>query len=196
MRKTQAHETSWGLCGKRVDVQGVGGILLNRRLYEIVWGPIVGLSKADIEHRIEAFVGYCRARGLKVTHQRTEIFREVVGSESHPDAETVYQAVRSRIRSISRDTVYRTLAALEGEGFIRRAGALDGAARYDANTERHHHFVCTVCGAIKDFSSAVLDDLPIPESVQSFGRVESSQVQVRGVCSACEERQGEKVRPV
>jgi len=92
--------------------------------------------------------------------------------------------------------VYRTLAALEGEGFIRRAGALDGAARYDANTERHHHFVCTVCGAIKDFSSAVLDDLPIPESVQSFGRVESSQVQVRGVCSACEERQGEKVRPV
>ena len=42
--------------------------------------------------------------GMKVTHQRTEIFREVAGSDEHPDAETVYQRVRKRVTGISRDT--------------------------------------------------------------------------------------------
>ena len=90
--------------------------------------------------------------------------------------------------AISRDTVYRTLATLEDHGLIRKAEALSGSARFDANTDRHHHFICTVCGAIKDFDSQPLNDLPIPDSVKSYGTIESAQVQVRGVCSACAAR--------
>ena len=117
-----------------------------------------------------------------------EIFRELAGSEDHPDAEAIYQSVRQRVPAISRDTVYRTLATLEGHGLIRKAEALSGSTRFDANTERHHHFICTVCGEIRDFHSQSLDDLPIPDSVKSYGTVESAQVQVRGVCSACAKR--------
>jgi len=122
---------------------------------------------------------------MRVTHQRTEIFREVAGSDEHPDAEAVYQAVRERVTGISRDTVYRTLGTLEEAGLIRRTGILGGAARYDANTEGHHHFVCRVCGAVEDFESQALDALPIPSSVKRLGRVEAAQVQVRGVCARC-----------
>jgi Fur family peroxide stress response transcriptional regulator len=125
---------------------------------------------------------------MKLTHQRTEVFREVAGSAEHPDAETVFQRVRRRVTGISRDTVYRTLATLEREGVIRRTEVLGGPARYDANTERHHHFVCTRCGLVKDFSSEALDDLPIPKAVEAFGRIEAAQVQVRGVCSSCAKR--------
>ena len=145
---------------------------------------------AGIEHRIAAFAELCRRNGVKVTHQRLEVFRELIGSREHPDAETVFAGVRARVPSISRDTVYRTLAFLEGEGFIRRAETLGGPARFDANTDRHHHFTCTVCGAIKDFQSPALDRLPIPSTVKAFGTVESAQVQVRGVCSACLGRKG------
>jgi Fur family peroxide stress response transcriptional regulator len=122
---------------------------------------------------------------MKVTHQRAEIFREVAASDEHPDAETVYQRVQQRVTGISRDTVYRTLATLESKGLIRRTEVLGGPVRYDANTERHHHFVCTRCGLMKDFCSEALDDLPIPKAVEAFGRIEAAQVQVRGVCLSC-----------
>jgi Fur family transcriptional regulator, peroxide stress response regulator len=145
----------------------------------------MAVSRSELSRRVGRFTEACRRLGLKVTHQRTEIFREVAGSEEHPDAEAVYQRVRRRVTGISRDTVYRTLATLESEGLIRRAGILGGAARYDANADRHHHFVCKVCGRVKDFSSAALDDLPIPKTVEAFGRIEGAQVQVRGVCVVC-----------
>ena len=143
------------------------------------------VSRAELERRIRRFAETCGRSGMKVTHQRTEIFREVAGSDEHPDAETVYQRVRKRVTGISRDTVYRTLATLEGEGLIRKAEVLGGSARFDANLDQHHHFVCTVCGAVKDFRSEALDNLPISRSVKALGRVGSAHVQVRGICSAC-----------
>ena len=145
----------------------------------------MSVRESELDRRMRAFADTCRAKGLKATHQRMEIFRELAGSEEHPDAETVYQNVRRRVPSISRDTVYRTLATLKEYGLIRKAEALSGSTRFDANTDRHHHFICTVCSAIKDFHSQVLDDLPIPNSVRSLGNIESAQVQVRGVCAAC-----------
>jgi Fur family peroxide stress response transcriptional regulator len=152
------------------------------------------VSKAEVERRVQAFVQTCRRRGMKVTHQRMEIFRELAASVEHPDAETVYQAVCRRVPSISRDTVYRTLATLEVEGLIRKVSPLVERARYDANSDRHHHFICTVCGLVRDFYSEDLDNLPIPPAVTTLGEIESAQVEVRGICSACAQRKG-KTRP-
>ena len=105
-----------------------------------------------------------------------------------PEAETVYQNVRRRVPTISRDTVYRTLSSLEDQGLIRKAEMLFGSSRYDANVERHHHFVCTECGAVHDFYSEARNDLPIPKDMASLGRVESSHVQLRGICAVCARR--------
>ncbi len=145
----------------------------------------MGVPRSELDRRLKDFQTTCREKGLKATHQRMEIFRELAASQEHPDAEAVFQSVRRRVPAISRDTVYRTLATLEEHGLIRRAEALSGSARFDANTQKHHHFICTSCGAIKDFRSEALDELPIPESVRSLGAVQAAQVQVRGVCSAC-----------
>jgi Fur family peroxide stress response transcriptional regulator len=40
----------------------------------------------SIEKRMNAFVEACERQGLKVTDQRTEIFREVASRQDHPDA--------------------------------------------------------------------------------------------------------------
>ncbi len=149
------------------------------------------VSKAEVERRVQVFVRTCRRQGMKVTHQRLEVFRELAASVEHPDAETVYQTVAQRVPSISRDTVYRTLATLETEGLIRKVSPLVERARYDANLDRHHHFMCTVCGLVRDFYSEDLDDLPIPPAVRTLGEIESAQVEVRGICSACAPREGE-----
>jgi len=146
------------------------------------------VSRAETDHRVQAFVQTCRQRGMKVTHQRTEIFRELAASAEHPDAETVYQTVCQRVPSISRDTVYRTLATLENEGLVRKVGPHFERTRYDANPDRHHHFICTVCGVVRDFYSEDLDGLPIPQAVEAWGEIESAQVQVRGTCVLCANR--------
>ncbi len=145
----------------------------------------MAVSKAQIDRRMERFVQMCRDKGMKVTHQRMEVFRELAGTEEHPDAETLYQSVRKRLPTISRDTVYRTLASLEEQGLVHKAEVLANRGRYDANMDRHHHFVCIKCGLVRDFYSEAMDELPIPKAVASLGQVESAHVQLRGLCSSC-----------
>lgn len=115
-----------------------------------------------------------------------EILRELVATQEHPDAETIYARVRQRIPTISLDTVYRTLRMLEDLGIIARVGTMQDRARFDANTERHHHFVCCECGTISDFYSDVLDRLPIPPEVVEMGNVNSVHVELRGHCGKCQ----------
>jgi len=145
----------------------------------------MAVSRTELDRRIRRFTETCSRHSIKVTHQRAEVFREAAGSDEHPDAEMIYQQVRKRVTGISRDTVYRTLATLEDVGLIRKAEVSGGPARFDANLDRHHHFICTVCGAVRDFRSEALDRLPTPDAVKALGSVESAQVHVRGVCAAC-----------
>lgn len=154
----------------------------------------MAVSETQLRRRMKQFTETCRRRRLKITHQRTEVFRDLAATEEHPDAEAVYQRVRKRIPAISRDTVYRTLATLEAQGLICRAETYTGALRYDANTEPHHHFVCVECGCVQDFFSNTLNNLPIPRSVGALGTVESAHVQVRGICATCRRLKARKRR--
>ena len=44
------------------------------------------IEEAEVERRIEQFKEAARSAGVKLTHQRLEIFRAVVSSEEHPCA--------------------------------------------------------------------------------------------------------------
>ena len=144
------------------------------------------ISKMDIEDRMAHFEEVCRNSGAKFTHQRTEIFREVAQTGDHPDAETVFQGVRTRMPTVSMDTVYRTLWWLKDLGLVNILGPPRARARFDANLSRHHHFVCTQCGLTRDFFSDELDSLELPDAVLSIGHVEKTQVEVKGLCLKCD----------
>lgn len=145
----------------------------------------MNINKTEIDRRIRLFVETCRQLDMKITHQRMEIFRELAASVEHPDADSIYQRVSIHVAGISRDTVYRTLSTLESEGLIRKVEHRFERARYDANMDHHHHFVCIVCGKVCDFYSERLNDLPIPKFVEALGEIDTVQVQIRGICSAC-----------
>ncbi len=142
----------------------------------------------EIARRMERFEKACRDRGIKLTHQRIEIFREVAESDEHPDAETVYRGVRDRMPTVSLDTVYRTLWLLNDLGLIATLGPSQARARFDANLNRHHHYICTECGLTRDVYNKEYDDLRIPESVHSLGQVETTHVEVKGICLDCIDR--------
>ncbi len=138
-----------------------------------------------LNDKLAQFTDLCRKAGMKVTHQRTEIYRELASTEIHPDAETIYERVRQRIPALSLDTVYRTLRMMEEKNVISRVGSIKDRTRFDANTEHHHHFVCSGCGLIGDFSSDWLDRFPTPVEVTAMGSVDSIYVELRGRCSQC-----------
>jgi Fur family peroxide stress response transcriptional regulator len=143
------------------------------------------VSKAEVQRRVEAFAAATKKAAVKLTHQRLEIFREVASSLEHPDAETVFRAVRARMPTVSLDTIYRTLTLLNSLGLISTLGPRRESVRFDANLAQHHHYYCVRCGLARDFESAELNALPIPDFVNKIGSVIATRVEVRGVCDRC-----------
>jgi Fur family peroxide stress response transcriptional regulator len=130
--------------------------------------------------------GALRAAGVKLTHQRLEILRELEAQCDHPDAETIFSGVRQRMPTVSLDTVYRTLNLLVEHGLLGRLGPARERTRFDTNPHTHHHFVCVKCGRALDFEASEFDSLPLPRAAEGLGRVLACQVELRGVCSDCQ----------
>ena len=135
--------------------------------------------------RLEHMKATARAAGVKLTHQRLEIFREIAASVAHPDVETVYSAVQARVPTVSQDTVYRTLWLLHDLGLATTLGPQRHGVRFDANVDPHHHYVCVRCRLVRDFDSASLNDLRLPKAVKQLGSIVDAHVEVRGICAKC-----------
>jgi Fur family peroxide stress response transcriptional regulator len=142
-------------------------------------------SKLTIDQRMQSFGQACKKANIKLTFQRMEIFREIAISGDHPDVKSVFQRVKKRIPTISLDTVYRALWLFTDLGLIKTLGTTRERTRFDANLDQHHHFICTVCGLMRDFYSKDFDGLGLPESVKEIGQASSTHVEVRGVCKDC-----------
>jgi len=148
------------------------------------------VEQKELEQRMLRFERKCREAGVKLTHQRVEIFRQLARTSEHPDARTVYRGVRERVPTMSLDTVYRTLWLFNDLGLISTLGPPHESARFDANFRQHHHFICRQCGMTIDFNSTVLDKLRFPPSVETVGSVETVHVEARGVCHQCAAKAG------
>lgn len=146
------------------------------------------IKKSEVELRMNNFEAVCREEGIKLTHQRIEIFREVAQTGDHPDAEQVFQRVRDRLPTVSLDTVYRTLWLLNDLGLVATLGSSRERTRFDANRDSHHHFVCGQCGLTCDFYCKDLDNIKLPDSLSTVGEIETTHVEARGLCQKCLEK--------
>lgn len=139
----------------------------------------------EIDARVASLSAALRERGIRLTHQRLEIVREIAATDEHPDVETIFRGVRERVPTISLDTVYRTLGTLAEAGLVRRVTATAGPSRFDANVSRHHHFVCTRCGLVRDVVDPSLDAVRADDVTASFGTVETVDIHLKGICRSC-----------
>lgn len=150
------------------------------------------INTQEVAQRMERFETVCRDKGIKLTQQRMEIFREIAQTGDHPDAEQVFKRVRKRLPTVSLDTVYRTLWLLNDLGLVAILGSSRERTRFDANLNKHHHFVCRECGFTRDFYSNNFDALHLPDAIRAFGEARETHVEVRGICQGClAKKQGE-----
>lgn len=127
----------------------------------------------------------CKKAGVKCTSQRRLIFSELINRKDHPDAETLYKSVRKKNNSISLDTVYRTLWLLKDLGLIKVLGSARERTRFDGNLEKHHHFICNICGKTIDFNDEQFDQLECPHDFKNIGTASALQVHIHGTCLNC-----------
>jgi Fur family peroxide stress response transcriptional regulator len=138
------------------------------------------MSNRDAAQAIEeAF----QKAGVRRTPQRFFVLEHLMTRPGHATAEELWAALNKRHARASRATVYNTLHALVEAGLVREV-ALDGkAARYDANLDRHHHFICDRCGGVEDIDWF---DIPPLKRSQMHGRsIRCSEVIFRGECVRC-----------
>jgi Fur family ferric uptake transcriptional regulator len=97
------------------------------------------------------------AKGIKMTEQRWVILSAVGQSRDHPDAETVGQRAKELDPEVGIATVYRTLTLFADLEIIQQHDFGDGRARYEIQTDHHHHLIDVDTGKVAEFQNADLE---------------------------------------
>lgn len=124
--------------------------------------------------------------GIKRSRQRERIFHVLRRTREHPTAEWIFERVREEMPRISLGTVYRNLHVLAKQGMVRELDFGEGTKRYDAFLSPHYHFVCELCGSVKDLEVDPLEDvnqriqLLVPEQIHTH------KLDFYGTCSKCQ----------
>jgi Fe2+ or Zn2+ uptake regulation protein len=133
----------------------------------------------------EILIAALRERGLRVTTQRILIHRALLELDRHASAEQILEKVSERLPTASLPTVYAALELFEELGVVRRVAASSGVTLWDPRPERHHHFVCSSCGAIEDVD-APLDVDRVMRAARGRGlRPYEAELVLTGLCAAC-----------
>ena len=135
--------------------------------------------------KLDIFVENCRRNGLKVTPQRTAVYKTLLESKEHPSAEMVWNNVKRLFPGVSLDTVNRTLLTLAeiGSAFIVEGSG--DVRRYDGDLGKHQHFRCIKCKKVFDFHYPPFDDIKVPASIAAKFKILRKTVYLEGICNYC-----------
>ncbi len=128
--------------------------------------------------------------GLRCTPQRYAVMAFLMDCNQHPTAGEIFEAVNRVDPRSSRATTYNNLRDLVQAGLVREVAVEGRAARFDAKSMRHHHFICDRCGNVEDVEWY---DVPRPASGSLGKRVlRECEVIFRGLCSTCAPRRASR----
>lgn len=139
-----------------------------------------------LNKKLSFFENRCRASGLKITPQRTAVYKSLITTNTHPTAEDVYQEVRKEMPNVSLDTVNRTLLTLSHIGAAFIVEGTGQPRRYDGGLEDHQHFRCIQCGKVVDFHYEPLDNIPLPRQIEGAFKILRKTVYLEGLCQTCQ----------
>jgi Fur family transcriptional regulator, peroxide stress response regulator len=127
-----------------------------------------------------------RGGAQALTPRRQVVLRVVAESCEHLTANEIFEAARKRLPSISFATVYNSLKYLKDAGLVREITFGKGSSRYDRETSRHDHAVCSRCGRLTDFDLAETSRLMRAAARRSRFKPESIHLTLVGLCPDCQ----------
>jgi Fur family peroxide stress response transcriptional regulator len=107
----------------------------------------------------------------------------------HPTAAELFQEARKMMPEISFATVYNSLRYLKEAGLVTEIASFGkGASRYDSETYRHDHAICSECGKLVDFDLPGTVALTRAAARASRFQAESVHLTLYGLCPKCRTR--------
>src|SRR3989338_3337947 len=107
------------------------------------------LKEAEI-----TFSEFLEKKDLKLTSQRRTILRQAM-REGHFSAESLLDFSKKEDPTVSKATVYRTIALLKESRVLEEQDFGEGKKLYErAQGRKHHdHLICIKCGRIIEFEN-------------------------------------------
>lgn len=125
-------------------------------------------------------------RRIGLTRQRSLVLDVVRTPDEHPTATEVFERARKTMPGISFATVYNSLRYLKDAGLIREIASFGKSpSRYDSETYRHDHAVCSDCGKLVDFDLPATTELMRSAARASRFKAESVHLTLVGLCPKC-----------
>ena len=135
---------------------------------------------------IEAIIQVFNQKGLKITPQRRLIFKLLTENENHPTADELYKLVLSHMPDVSQATVYNTLRELVAFGELAPVENLSEAgARFDTNSNPHHHLFCKQCHTLIDIERE-FPDVKLTMGEAKGYQIINTQITFYGICQECQ----------
>lgn len=145
-------------------------------------------SRLDfITAKLHQFQDVSRRHALPLTAQRRVVLEALAARVDHPTADQLYDEVRQLLPGMSRTTVYRVLETLVRLGIVQKISNPAARARFDANTDRHHHVTCVACDLVADIHGPELNELHLPTDVPQGFMVNDYSINFTGLCAHCHE---------
>jgi Fe2+ or Zn2+ uptake regulation protein len=144
------------------------------------------VDMAEIHHLVERRT---RQAELMYTKGRREIV-ELLASIARPA--TMQELVERRPR-LNLGSLYRNMTDLEAVGVVQKVIGADDRTRYELAEDligHHHHSICSVCGAVDDFTVSARTEKSLEAALQraladAGFRPTAHRLDVTGICAAC-----------
>lgn len=126
-----------------------------------------------------------REAGLRATRQRMTVLEALKGREDTVTAQDLHMQLRQAGEPIGLTTVYRTLAALSGSGFLDTFEREGEQAFRLCGDAHHHHLVCETCNTVEEITAEEIERW-VGQVADAHGfQVTGHRADIFGVCSAC-----------
>ncbi len=131
---------------------------------------------------IENISKMLQEKGVSPSIQRIKIMQFIVDNEHHSSVDSIYQELIHEIPTLSKTTVYNTLALFVEKRIINSITIDNTEILYEQTQKPHAHFQCNVCKNIFDIE---LDSKLYGISEIENHKVEKVNIHLRGVCNEC-----------
>jgi Fur family transcriptional regulator, peroxide stress response regulator len=143
-------------------------------------------SQSRKQHKLEMLASISRERSLPVTIQRRVVLDALLDRHDHPTVDQLYEDVKGRMPGVSRTTIYRALETLVDLGLARRTNHFEASARFDGNTDHHHHLGCRRCNRVTDIDHPTLNKIAMPNLGGIDFEVMDYSIHLEGLCGECQ----------
>ena len=135
---------------------------------------------------IENISKMLQEKNVSPSIQRIKILQFIFDNKNHSSVDSIYQELIHEIPTLSKTTVYNTLALFVEKGIINTITIDNTEILYEQSQKPHAHFQCNICKNIFDID---LDSNLYEISEIKNHRVEKVNIHLRGVCNECLENE-------